>query len=133
MISRNNMKIDQISQNFSEECFKVFESPKLTGVIRKNRKRRRSHSKDVNMSISYSSFTAKHTMKEQIHKMPFCRESVDITHGNFITSQDTGYGSECTDNEKYFRTNNSNYQSLSFEYWKKENKENFIIASTPTK
>ena len=78
------------------ECYKVFESPKLTTGIRRNRKRRRSVSQEIDMSLSYSHFTAKHNSTEQTApKFCVCPEesqmSVDTFSENAVESEDTGY------------------------------------------
>lgn len=124
---QGNIQVDQTCQRFAEECCRVFESPKLAGVIRRNRKRRRSFSQDVNMSISYSSFAAKRHSTESTKI-----GSTDTMSQNFAESQDTGYGSETTNTEKYYGSD-GNIKLVSFDFWKNSNKENVIIASTPTK
>lgn len=137
MVTQDSIKMDQTDALYGEECCKVFESPRLAGAIRRiRRKRRRSISQDMSLSVSYSSF-AKQSAKQMIHKVSTCTEYKTFTESsttdNFMLSQDTGYGSECTNTEKSRRISSVNYETTTFECWNKENKENNMIASTPTK
>lgn len=137
MVTQDSIKMDQSEGLCGEECCKVFESPRLAGAIRRiRRKRRRSLSQDMNLSVTYSSCSAKQSAKQTIHKLSSCTEYRTFTESsttdNFMLSQDTGYGSELTNTEKSRQISSVNYETTTFEYWNKENKEN-MIASTPTK
>lgn len=119
-----------------KECFKVFESPKLANQNRRSRKRRRSVSQDINMSVSYSSILTKHKVLGTKRSFGESRMLVDNSNDVLTESQDTGYQTESATYhtfgaEKNF-LNNSNIKSLALECLKKENKENCMVASTPT-
>lgn len=135
--TQDNTHTDQSCQRFAVECFKVFESPKLAGSIRRSRKRRRSCSEDMNMSISYSTFAAKNCSTGQMVRRLCAFEetktnSVEMLSENFTVSQDTGYYSETTSTEKCHR-GDSIVKVIPFDNWKNANKEHLLVASTPTK
>lgn len=124
------------TKRFNQECFKEFESPKLGGFNRRTRKRRRSE-QDSSMSVSYS-FLTKQKVSATKRSFGESRMLVDNSNDVFIESQDTGYQTESANHytfgtEKHFLSANSNLKALTLEYWKKGDKENRMIASTPTK
>lgn len=116
-------------ENDREFVVKVFESPKLAGALRRTRKRRRSLSADDTDVLKWS--VRPRTMRSS------CIDDGEKEMREI--SQDTGYGSEITGGAgatKFFQTTYNNFSSneiSSFDNWKKENKENIMVASTPTK
>ncbi|XP_065213057.1 uncharacterized protein LOC135840442 [Planococcus citri] len=125
------------TKRFNQECSKVFESPKLTGNLRRNRKRRRSLSSDMNTSVSYSSFLAKQKISSSKRSFGESRMLCDTTNDAFTESQDTGYQTESVYHytfgaEKNFPSHSLNIRSLALECWKNGDEENRRVESTPT-